>query len=107
MRSIVFMCACTTVVGLCGGSEPAKAQEAGFLGEVIFLAENFCPRGAAPANGALLQIAQFQTLFSLIGTRYGGDGKATFALPKVELGTGTAGAPLTACVRVQGMYPMR
>lgn len=106
MRSIVFSCACATVVGLFGAAEPAKAQES-FLSEVIFLAANFCPRGTLPANGAVLQIEQSKALFSLVGTRYGGDGKTTFALPKVELATGTPGAPLTACVRAQGMFPPR
>jgi microcystin-dependent protein len=107
MRPIAFMCACAAVVGLFGGSEPAKAQDAGFLGEVIFLAQNFCPRGTRAANGAVLPIAEYQTLFSLFGTRYGGDGSKTFGLPKVEVATGTAGAPLTACVRTTGPYPTR
>ena len=107
MRPIVFICACAAFIGLFGAPGPARAQDAGFLGEVIFLGETFCPRGTLPANGAVLPIAQYQQLFSLFGTRYGGNGTNTFALPKVELATGTAGAPLTACVRAQGMYPMR
>ena len=106
MRSIVFSCACATVVGLFGASGSAKAQET-FLSEVIFLAANFCPKGTLPANGALLPIGPNQALFSLVGTRYGGDGKATFGLPKVELATGTPGAPLTACIRAQGIFPTR
>jgi len=105
MRSIVFTCACATVVGLLGGAGPAKAQDGGFLGEVIFVAETFCPRGTRPANGAVLPIPEYQTLFSLFGTRYGGDGVKTFGLPKAEIATGTAGAPLTACVRISGQYP--
>jgi tail collar domain len=107
MRSMVFTCACATVAGLFGGSGPAKAQEPPFLSEVIFLAANFCPNGTLAANGALLQIEQNQALFSLLGTRYGGDGTKTFGLPKVELATGTAGAPLTVCIRAAGMFPRR
>jgi microcystin-dependent protein len=107
MRSIAFMSACAAFIGLFGAPGPAKAQDAGFLGEVIFLGETFCPRGTLPANGAVLPIAQYQQLFVLFGTRYGGDGKATFGLPKVELATGTPGAPLTACIRAQGMFPTR
>jgi microcystin-dependent protein len=106
MRSIVSMCGCAAVVGLFGGSGPAQAQE-GFLGEVIFLAENFCPRGTLKANGAVLPITQYQQLFVLFGTTYGGDGQTTFALPNVEISTRTAGAPLTACIRAQGMFPTR
>ena len=43
-------------------------------------------------NGQLLQIAQYQALFSLLGTTYGGDGRTTFALldlrGRVILGSG-------------------
>ena len=65
MRSIVSMCGCAAVVGLFGGSGPAQAQE-GFLGEVIFLAENFCPRGTLKANGAVLPITQYPAIVCII-----------------------------------------
>lgn len=106
MRSIISTCACAAVVGLFGGSGPAMAQD-GFMGEVIFLAENFCPQGTLAANGAVLPISQYTALFSLFGTRYGGDGRTTFALPNVEISTRTPGAPLTACIRAQSMFPTR
>lgn len=45
---------------------------------------NFAPSGWAFCNGATLPIEQYETLFQLIGTIYGGDGEATFALPDLQ-----------------------
>jgi microcystin-dependent protein len=45
---------------------------------------NFLPKGWALCNGQLLPINQNQALFSLLGTRYGGNGVTTFALPNLR-----------------------
>jgi len=45
---------------------------------------NFAPLDWAFCNGALLQISQYDALFNLIGTTYGGDGQNTFALPNLQ-----------------------
>src|SRR5450759_4951663 len=45
---------------------------------------NFAPAGWAFCDGSLLAISQFDTLFNLIGTTYGGDGQSTFALPDLR-----------------------
>lgn len=55
-----------------------------FIGEVIMFAGNFAPRGWALCDGQLLPIAQYNALFSLLGTTYGGDGRTTFALPDLR-----------------------
>jgi microcystin-dependent protein len=47
-------------------------------------AGNFAPAGWAFCNGALLAIADNETLFQLIGTTYGGDGQNNFALPNLQ-----------------------
>lgn len=64
-----------------------------YLGEIITVGYNFCPRGTAQANGQLMPIAQYTALFSLYGTIYGGDGRTTFALPdlrgRMMVGEGT------------------
>jgi microcystin-dependent protein len=44
----------------------------------------FAPTGWALCNGQLLAISQNTALFSLLGTSYGGDGRATFALPNLQ-----------------------
>ncbi len=55
-----------------------------FIGEVILFAGNFAPKGWAFCDGQLLPIAQYQALFSILGTTYGGDGVTTFALPDLR-----------------------
>lgn len=41
-------------------------------------------RNFMPCNGQLLQIRNYNALFALIGTQYGGDGVQTFALPDLR-----------------------
>lgn len=55
-----------------------------FLGEITMFGGNYAPRGWAQCDGALLQISQSETLYSLLGTTYGGDGQTTFALPDLR-----------------------
>lgn len=55
-----------------------------FVGEVMWVGFNFCPRGFASAEGQLLPISSNQSLFSLLGNTYGGDGRTTFALPDLR-----------------------
>lgn len=68
-----------------------------YVGEVCMFAINYCPVGYAQANGQLLPINQYQELFALLGTYFGGDGINNFALPDLQgrapVGTG-AGAGL-------------
>jgi len=45
---------------------------------------NFPPNGWAFCDGSLLPISEYETLFNLIGTTYGGDGQETFALPDLR-----------------------
>lgn len=52
-----------------------------FLGEIRMFAGLRIPGGWVPCSGQLLAIAEFEALFSLIGTTYGGDGRTTFAVP--------------------------
>ncbi len=52
-----------------------------FIGEMKLLSFSKVPKGWAKCNGQLLAINEHSTLFSLIGTNYGGDGINTFALP--------------------------
>jgi microcystin-dependent protein len=78
------------------GIFPSRASASGLIGEVMPFAGNFVPTDYLPADGRLLQIADNTALFSLIGTTYGGDGVATFALPDLRGRTiiGASSAPL-------------
>ena len=55
-----------------------------FLADIKIVGFNFAPRGWAECNGQILPIAQNQSLFSLLGTTFGGDGRTTFALPDMR-----------------------
>ncbi|MHC5654961.1 phage tail protein [Stappia sp. ICDLI1TA098] len=55
-----------------------------FLAEVRMMGFNFPPRGWAFCDGQILPINQNQSLYSLLGTTYGGDGRTTFALPDLR-----------------------
>src|SRR6202165_2409262 len=54
-----------------------------YVGEIRMFAGNFAPAGWMFCDGQLLAISDYDTLFNLIGTTYGGDGQSTFALPNL------------------------
>ena len=66
------------------------SQEA-FIGEIRMFAGNFAPMDWMFCQGQTLNIVQYQALYSILGTTYGGDGRTTFALPnlcgRVPVGT--------------------
>lgn len=55
-----------------------------FVGEIRCVGFNFAPVGWSLCNGQLLPISEYDVLFNLIGTTYGGDGQTTFALPNLQ-----------------------
>lgn len=55
-----------------------------YIGEIRIFAGNFAPQGWAFCDGSLQSIADNTTLFTLIGTTYGGDGQNTFGLPDLR-----------------------
>ena len=87
-------------------AQTAHATAEPFIGEVAIFGGNFCPRAWAEAAGQLLPINSHQSLYSLYGTYYGGDGRSTFALPDlrgrvpVSVGTGTGLSTYTQGQRV-------
>lgn len=55
-----------------------------YVGEIRMFAGNFAIAGWMFCEGQLLPISEYETLFQLIGTTYGGDGESTFALPDLR-----------------------
>ncbi len=55
-----------------------------YVGEIRIFAGNFAPAGWMLCQGQLIPISEYETLFNLIGTTYGGDGQETFALPDLS-----------------------
>jgi hypothetical protein len=82
------------------------SQDSGALctiGTIILTASTVYPSGNyLPADGSLLSISSNEVLFDLLGTRYGGDGTSTFALPNL-----TSAAPNNTLymICVSGVFP--
>lgn len=55
-----------------------------FIGEIQQWGFSFAPVKTAFCNGGLQTISQYQALFALIGTQFGGDGRTTFQLPDLR-----------------------
>jgi microcystin-dependent protein len=55
-----------------------------FLSEIRIFSFGYAPKGWVQCNGQLLPINQYQALFSLLGTTYGGNGTQNFGLPNVQ-----------------------
>jgi microcystin-dependent protein len=72
-----------------------------FIGHITMFAGTYIPRGYAECNGQLLAISENESLYSLLGTQFGGDGHTTFALPdyrgRIPIGVGYG----------PGLYPIQ
>jgi microcystin-dependent protein len=55
-----------------------------FVGDIEVFGFNFAPEGWFLCNGQLVPISQYEALYALIGTTYGGDGQSTFAVPDLR-----------------------
>ncbi|MES2987574.1 MAG: tail fiber protein [Pseudomonadota bacterium] len=71
-----------------------------YVGEIRLLPYGRgAPSGWLPCNGSLESISEYEVLFTLIGTTYGGDGQTTFQLPDmrgripIHQGTGAGLSP--------------
>ncbi len=75
-----------------------------FIGQIELFPYDFAPMYWLRCNGTLISIRQYPELYTLLGTRYGGDGVDTFGLPNLQ---GTEPIPWTNyCICVQeGDYP--
>ena len=56
----------------------------GTIGEVRMFAGTFAPRNWSTCSGQTLPLSAYTTLYAIIGTNYGGDGKSTFKLPDLQ-----------------------
>jgi microcystin-dependent protein len=90
-----------------------ESNQVPLIGQVIRFAGHYAPVGWMYCEGQLLLIQQYEPLFSLLGTSYGGDGIRTFALPDLRdrepiLKDGswiTSGPRYIICM--DGVYPRR
>lgn len=54
-----------------------------YIGEIRMFAGSFAPADWEFCDGRQLPISEYETLFNLIGTTYGGDGQETFNVPNL------------------------
>lgn len=83
--------------------DSSMAQEP-FVGEIRLFPYNFAPRGWIRCEGQLLPILQYQALFALFGTTFGGDGRTSFQLPNLREGPA---ANTFYYIALQGVFPSR
>ena len=76
-----------------------------FIGEIRMFTGTFAPAGWLYCWGQTLSITQYQALYAVIGTQFGGNGSSNFMLPdmrgRVPL---CAGAGTNLTTRTQGQY---
>ena len=64
-----------------------------FIGEIRLMPYNYAPQDWLDCHGQSLPIQQYTPLYSVIGPRFGGDGKTVFNVPDlrgaVPVGTGS------------------
>ena len=105
MKRILFVIMLLAIFSLTP-TEKSFAGSEPFIGEITIFAGSYSPRGFAFCEGQMLEITQYTALFSILGTRYGGDGRTTFALPNLK----DAEKSLNGAryiMALQGMFPVR
>ncbi len=76
------------------------------IGTVFLWISDTPPDGCPFCDGALLRIQEYQALYSLLGTKYGGNGTTNFNLPNLaEAEKSLNGARYVICII--GIYPPR
>ncbi|WP_375753901.1 phage tail protein [Vibrio sp. HN007] len=86
MKTLVikFLAILVSSLSLAAPTYASTDSQSNYIGDIKWVAFTFAPQGWAFCDGQLLPIAQNQSLFSLLGTTYGGDGRTTFALPDLR-----------------------
>lgn len=56
----------------------------GYLGEIKLFGGNYAPLNWTNCDGKLLSTSEFDQLYSILGTRYGGDGVTSFGVPDLR-----------------------
>lgn len=76
-----------------------------FIGQIELFPYDFEPIDWTTCDGKILQVGSNPALFSLLGTRFGGDGRTTFAVP--DLRKASPNPNLRYCIALNGVYPSR
>lgn len=79
----------------------AAPGSGGVIGQICLMAFDYAPPGWVKCDGRPLSINENQELFSLIGTKFGGDGSTTFNVPNMQ-------SPIQGavyCIATEGSFP--
>ena len=81
-------------------------MDAPFIGEIEIFPYGFAPTGWTLCDGRSLPIQQNQALYSLLGVKFGGDGRANFNLPDLR-GAAPIANNTAYYIATFGIYPQR
>lgn len=80
-------------------------SSAQLLGSLLLIPYDFVPAHFTACQGQVLPIQSNPALFSLLGTKFGGDGQTTFGLPDMRKHNPIGG--LSYAIATKGIYPKR
>ncbi|MFZ0574191.1 MAG: tail fiber protein [Candidatus Cybelea sp.] len=83
----------------------AASSDTQLLGSLLLIPYDFVPLSFEKCAGQVLPIASNPALFTLLGNRFGGDGKKTFGLPDMRGQEPIKG--LSYLIATAGIYPSR
>ncbi|MGB8150542.1 MAG: tail fiber protein [Candidatus Cybelea sp.] len=83
----------------------AASSDTQLLGSLLLIPYDFVPLSFEKSAGQILPIASNPALFTLLGNRFGGDGKKTFGLPDMRGQEPIKG--LSYLIATAGIYPSR
>lgn len=75
-----------------------------YLGQICLFPYDYVPEHFVECDGAIWTLLSHEALFSLLGTRFGGDGEIMFRLPDLR---NLAPHGMKYCICVDGQYPPR
>ncbi len=84
LRNSVLTLAGAIAVHLTLSTSVLACEPDPYVGSICFTANSYCPRDYEPANGGLLRLDEYQLLYAVIYTTYGGDGRTTVGLPDLQ-----------------------
>lgn len=86
-------------------ADEAPMSIEGFLSEIRLFSGSYAPRGWAFCEGQTLSVSMYQSLYSLLFTTHGGDGRTNFKLPDLRKAEKALGGN-RYIICTQGEYPM-
>jgi len=78
-----------------------------YIGTITYFTTTYVPSGFLQCNGAILLTSEYAALFSLLYTRFGGNGSTTFALPTITTKLTGSAQDIGWCICYNGLYPAR